>query len=156
MIVRIEAFTYSYGNKIPKKYTCDGEEISPCMIWDEVPEGTKSFALIMEDLDVPSRSTPLTLWLVYNIPGDLREIATNAVPEQATVGTNDMEKVGYSGPCPEPGTDYQRYRIQLYALDTELDLPSDATKHTLMTAMKDHILATTDAIGIYKRYDHKK
>ncbi len=152
MIVRIEAFTTSYGDTIPKKYTCDGEEISPGLKWDDVPSGTKSFALIMEDLDVPSRSNPLTLWIVYNIPGDVREIETNTIPDEAQVGTNDLGKGGYSGPCPEPGTDPQRYRLQVYALDTEFDIPAGETKHTLMTAMKDHILATAEALATYKRH----
>lgn len=154
MLLRIEAFTYKHGNKIPKKYTCDGEELSPGIIWDEVPKDTKSFALIMEGLDVPHRSTPLVLWVVYNIPGDLREIATDSLPEKAVVGTNDLGKLGYSGPCPQPGPDHQRYQVQLYALDEELYLPPSATKQDLVHAMKDHILDTARAIGTYER--HKK
>ncbi len=152
MIVHIEAFTCSCGNTIPKKYTCDGEEISPGIKWDDVPQETKSFVLMMEDLDVPNRSNPLTIWIVYNIPGDIREIETNSLPEQAKIGVNDLGKVSYSGPCPEPGPDHQRYRMQLYALDTKLDVPSGTMKHTLMSTMKDHILATAESIATYKRH----
>ncbi len=152
MKVRIEAFTYSYGNIIPEKYTCYGEEISPGVIWDEVPEGTESFTLIMEALDIPERSNPLTLWLMYDIPANLREIATNAVPEFAKLGTNDREIAGYGGPCPDPGPNLQRYRITLYALDKELDLPAGEIKQTIETAMKDHILAKAEAIATYKRH----
>ena len=152
MIVRVEAFTYSYGNTIPIKYTCDGEEISPGLTWHDVPEGTKSFTLIMEGLDIPSRSTPLTLWIVFDIPGDVREITTNAVPEFAKLGTNDRGEADYSGPCPEPGPDIQRYCIKLYALDIEIDLPAGETKQSIETAMKDHILATAEVIATYKRH----
>lgn len=154
MILRIEAFTYKYGNKIPKKYTCDGQEISPGLIWDKVPEGTKSFALIMENLDASGQSNPLVLWIVYNIPGNLREIPTGTLPEKAQVGTNDLGVIGYSGPCPKPGPDHQRYQVQLYALDEELYLPPSATKQDLVHAMKDHILDTSQVIGTYER--HKK
>ncbi len=152
MIVRVEAFTSSHGNMIPIKYTCDGEQISPGVTWHDVPEGTQSFTLIMEALEVPNRSNPLTLWIVFDIPSDVREIVTNSIPEFAKLGTNDLENADYNGPCPEPGPDTHRYCIKLYALDKELDLPAGTTKHTIETAMKDHILAKDEAIATYKRH----
>ena len=153
MKIRIEAFMCKCGDIIPRKYTCDGEGISPGLTWDDVPEKTKSFALIMEDLDVPNLSHPLTLWIVYNIPGDIREIVKNSVPEHAKLGTNDKEKTGYSGPCPEPGPRHQRYQIQVFALDTELVLlPPGATKQELMAAMKNHIVTTAEATATYRRH----
>ncbi len=152
MIVRVEAFTSSHGNTIPIKYTCDGEQISPGVTWHDVPEGTQSFMLIMEALDVPNRSNPLTLWIVFDIPSDVREIVTNSVPEFAKLGTNDRGKADYSGPCPAPGPTLQRYCIKLYALDKELDLPAGTIKRTLEAAMKDHILAKDEAIATYKRH----
>lgn len=152
MKLRIEAFIYNYGNNIPIKYTCDGEEISPGIKWSEVPEGTKTFAIIMEGLDTPDRSNPLVLWILYNIPGKIREIVTDTIPEDANVGTNDLGKVGYTGPCPKPGPDHQRYRVQLYALDTTLNLSDGATKQEFLHAAKNHILNTTEVIGVYERY----
>ncbi|MCL4361812.1 YbhB/YbcL family Raf kinase inhibitor-like protein [Candidatus Dependentiae bacterium] len=154
MKLHIDAFEYSHGtHKIPKKYTCDGEQISPHIKWEDVPENTKSFALIMENLDAPHRSTPLALWIVYNIPGDVKEIETNSIPKQAKIGTNDLGKARYTGPCQSPGPiRHEKTSIQLYALDTELDLPAGATKHDLVKAMKNHILEKVEFIAFYQPY----
>ncbi len=153
MIIRINAFTQSHGNTIPKKYTCDGEDISPEIIWDEVPEKTESFVLIMEGLDVPHRSNPLVLWVVYNIPGTARNIASNSIPKEAKVGINDLGKKQYNGPCPKPGTHHQRYRATLYALDkTFVFLPDDVTKEVLVKAMKNHVLGTAEEIAFGERH----
>lgn len=154
MLIRINAFIQPSGNTtIPKKYTCDGQGVSPEMQWDEVPEKTESFVLIMEGLDVPNRSNPLVLWVVYNIPGTVREVKSNAIPEQSKVGINDLGKKQYSAPCPKPGPHHQRYSVTLYALDKALAfLPDDVTKEYLVKAMKDHILATAQAIGFCERH----
>ena len=152
MKLNIDAFMYRYGNKIPSKYTCDGQELSPRIEWDEVPENTQSFAILMEDLDVPHRSNPLVLWLLYNIPVATRVIETGIIPDGAQIGTNDLGKCSYSGPCPHPSPDYQRYSVQLYALDTVLDLENCTTAPVFFTAAKDHILARVEAIGTYERY----
>ena len=148
----IEAFLNHSDNKIPQKYTCLGEEISPGMTWEDVPEKTKSFAITMEAIDVPNRSTPLVLWIVYNISENVRKFKTNSVPENALIGTNDLGKTAYSGPCPEPGAKHHRYIVQLYALDAVVDLPAGATKHDLIHAMKNHILAEDRAIGTFDIY----
>lgn len=154
MFLRVEAFTSdSYGSKIPRKYSAEGEEISPGLIWQNVPEGTKSFAIIFKGLDTPDRSTPLTLWLVYNIPATVSEINTGQVPEGSQVGKNDRDRVGYSGPCPKAGPDHQRYSVELYALDTVLDLPDGATEHEFMKAAKGHILSETAIFATYERYE---
>ena len=153
MLIRINAFTQSHSNTIPKKYTCDGEGISPEISWDEVPEKTESFALIMEGLDVPNRSNPLVLWVIYNIPGPLRAIASNSTPSEAKVGINDLGKKRYSAPCPKPGTHKQRYQVTLYSLDkTFVFLPDETTKEELVKAMKHHILAVTENIGFCERH----
>lgn len=150
--MRVEAFTQRYKSQIPEKYTCDGESISPGIIWDEVPENTKSFAIIMEGMDTPDRSNPLVLWLVYNIPSDVREIKTNTVPQGAQLGTNDFGEQGYRAPCPKPGPEHYRYSVQLYALDTILDLNEGATLKDFLYAAKDHMLDQIEVIGTYERY----
>ena len=153
MFLRVEAFiSGSYDNKIPKKYTCDGGEVSPGMHWEDAPEGTKSFAIVMRGIDTPDRSTPLVLWLVYNIPGNVYEIKTGEIPEGAQVGTNDRGKIGYSGPCPKPGPDHQRYIVQIYALDSVLDLPDEVTEKEFMKAAKDHILDDIEIVAVYETY----
>jgi Raf kinase inhibitor-like YbhB/YbcL family protein len=158
MIIRIEAFTdSSYGVSIPKKYTCDGGKVSPGLTWDEVPQKTKSFALIMEDLDVPNRSNPLVTWVIYHIPGDVRVIKTGSLPTGAKVGLNDLGKTTYGAPCPEPGTYQHRYQVQLYALDTELMLPNGTVdKQALMKAMKGHILETATTVATCESYKKGK
>src|SRR3990167_973981 len=151
MELQIDAFTSNHKDEIPKKYTCDGEEQSPCLQWGDVPSNVKSFALVMEALDVPHRSNPLVLWVVYNIPGDVRKIATNTLPKEALVGTNDLGKIGYSGPCPKPGSKHERYHIVLFALDIKLDLVPGATEYDLTRAMKGHILDTGEEVAVHER-----
>lgn len=152
MYLKIEAFTYSYGNKIPSKYTCDGQEISPGMTWFDVPEESKSFAIVMEGLDTPKRSNPLVLWLIYNIPGNIRKIETGTIPDGTQVGKNDIGLEQYSGPCPTPGPDHQRYLIRLYALDSKLDLDDGITYQDFKRATKDHILDKTEYVATYEKY----
>jgi hypothetical protein len=155
MILRIEAFTNENGNNvIPKKYTCNGEEVSPGVQWSEAPEKTKSFVLLMEGIDEHDRSNPLLLWLLYNIPGDLREIITNEIPVGAHVAINDLGKQGYTGPCPEPGKTHYQYQITLHALDAKLFLPNTAPAHgkEIKRAMKDHIIATAYALATYENH----
>lgn len=151
MYIHIEAFSYRYGNRIPKKYTCDGEQISPGMSWNDVPEGTKTFAIMLEDLDAPVRRGSLVLWLVYDIPADVRGIETGEIPQNARVGTNDLGKTRYDGPCPVPGSNHQRYSVLLFALDTFIG-EDDVDKKEFLKRIKGHILARAEAIGTYERH----
>lgn len=137
---------------IPKKYACDGIDVSPPLVWTSVPEGTKSFAIICDDPDAP-RGTWIH-WVIFNIPADTRELPENIPPQKTLIigvkqGINDFRKIGYGGPCPPSGT--HRYYFYLYALDTEINLESGATKEQLLKAMKGHILAEGQLMGKYKR-----
>jgi Raf kinase inhibitor-like YbhB/YbcL family protein len=154
MFLKIEAFSCgSCGSGIPTKYTCDGSEISPGMQWSDVPENVKSFAVLMEGLDTPNRSNPLVLWLLYDIPRDIREIKTNSLPAGTKVGKNDRGRLGYSGPCPNPGTDHQRYLIRLYALGEPLMLSEGLTKDEFVRLAKEHIIDQTEVVATYERFD---
>ncbi len=149
MEIKIKSAAFEEGGMIPKKYTCDGRDVSPPLSWTSVPEGTKSLALICDDPDAPTRGTWIH-WVIFNIPADTRELPESIPPQRtlaigAKQGINDFRKIGYGGPCPPSGT--HRYYFYLYALDTEINLEGGATKEQLMRAMEGHILAE----GKYKR-----
>ncbi|HSE83380.1 MAG TPA: YbhB/YbcL family Raf kinase inhibitor-like protein [Thermodesulfobacteriota bacterium] len=152
MGIKVTSTAFEDGGMIPKKYTCDGQDISPPLSWDSVPDRTKSIALISSDPDAP-RGT-WTHWVIYNIPPDARGLPEN-VPTQKTLqngakqGINDFRKIGYGGPCPPGGT--HRYYFNVYALDTEIDLDAGASEEELFKAMEGHILAEGELMGKYKR-----
>jgi Raf kinase inhibitor-like YbhB/YbcL family protein len=147
----LSSTAFSDGGVIPDKYTCQGEDISPPLLWDKPPAGTRSLALIVDDLDT---SNKFTHWVIFNIPPDASEL-----PESLTAGStvagfregkNDFVKVGYGGPCPPSGKAH-RYRFTFYALDTTLSLEAGATKGQVLDAMEGHILAQGQLIGTYRR-----
>jgi len=135
------------GELIPSKFTCDGQDVNPALAIGNVPAGTKSLALIMDDPDAPNGTW--VHWVLWNIDPAMREIKENSVPAGAKPGTNDFRKTSYGGPCPPPGT--HRYFFKMYALDTMLDLGSGATKAALEKEMKGHVLAQGELMGRYKR-----
>ena len=152
MAITITSSAFAEGAIIPKKYTCDAEDISPDLKWSGVPQGTKSLALICDDPD--SRGGPWVHWVLFNIPAEVTALAAG-VPSDATLkngarhGQNDFRKLGYGGPCPPRSA--HRYFFKLYALDTVLTLESGSTKDQVLAAMKGHILAEGQLMGKYKR-----
>ena len=132
---------------IPEKYTCDGKDINPPLLIENIPSGTKSMALIVDDPDAPEGTW--VHWVVWNISPDTKEMKESSVPGGAQQGVNDFRKHEYGGPCPPSGT--HRYFFKLYALDTMLNLGSKAKKSDLEQAMKGHILEKTELIGRYRR-----
>jgi len=143
---------FKHGGKIPKRYTCDGEDISPPLKWNGVPKGTKSFAIICDDPDAPMGTW--VHWVYYNIPVEVRSLPENIAPEEnpaigGVQGINDFKRIGYGGPCPPWGT--HRYFFKLYALDEMLDLPSRLTKEELLRSIEGHILDKAVLMGIYSR-----
>ena len=153
MSLSISSSAFNEGDRIPDKYTCEGEDISPQLSWSDTPEGTKSFTLICDDPDAPMGTWDH--WLIYNIPAD-SEGLSEAVPTDESLtdgskqGLNSWEKKSYGGPCPPPG-DPHRYFFKLYALDTMLTLTGDADKSTLENAMQEHILAEAKLMGTFSR-----
>lgn len=151
---------------VPARYTGVGNDVSPPLAWEDVPVGTKSFALICDDPDAPSRARPRpegpwVHWVIYNIPADAREIpeGISRVPSPVEVsgssqGCNDFrtDNSGYRGPMPPPGSGPHRYFFRLYALDDLLDLPvAEASKVALLAAMKSHVLAEAELVGTFER-----
>ncbi len=141
------------GEKIPAKYTCSGQNISPPLSWTEPPTGTKSLALVVDDLEAPFGI--FTHWVIFNIEHDIIELP-EAVPteEQLPNGTlqcrNSFQRIGYSGPVPPPGNPH-RYEFTLNALDRVLDLKAGTSKDQLINAIKGHILAQGKLTGIFQR-----
>jgi Raf kinase inhibitor-like YbhB/YbcL family protein len=144
----VSSNAFENNTLIPGKYTCDGENISPQVSWSQGPEGTKSYVLICDDPDAPSKVW--VHWLIYNIPSTVLEIPENAAGiEGAKYGTNDFGKTAYGGPCPPHGTHH--YHFKIYALDSELLLDAGASKEEIESAMKRHILAHGELICKYAR-----
>ena len=142
--LKVISTVFSHNGHIPSEYTCDGKDINPPIEVSNIPEGTKTLALIMEDPDAP-RGT-FDHWLVWNISPN------EAIAEQANPGisgTNDFGKTGYGGPCPPSGV--HRYFFKIYALDAKLDLLAGADKNALLEAMTDHILAEGVIMGLYQK-----
>lgn len=144
--MKLTSPAFENNNEIPLEYTCDGPNIAPELNIEDVPENTKSLALIMDDPDAPAGTW--VHWVVWNIPSDARTIAKGTEP-QGTQGTTSFGKQGYGGPCPPSGT--HRYFFKLYALDTTLELKDGSTKEQLEQAMDGHIIEKVDLIGTYKR-----
>ena len=152
MTIKITSSAFTEGSMIPKRYTCDAEDVSPDLTWTGVPEGTKSLALICDDPDAPMGTW--VHWVLFNLPPDINGLHAEIPPEKtlkngARHGQNDFRKFGYGGPCPPGGT--HRYFFKLYALDTVINLESGITKAQLLEAMEGHILAEGQLMGKYKR-----
>lgn len=155
MSISLTSSAFENGKRIPKDYTGEGKDISPALQWSGIPEGTEEIVLICDDPDAPSPE-PWVHWVIYGIPptaGGLPE----AVPKKETLedgskqGKNSWGRIGYGGPMPPPGHGTHRYFFRLYALDTQINLPSGATKKEVLKALEGHILAEGELIGTYER-----
>ena len=141
---------------IPPRYTCDSDDVSPPLAWDDVPNGTKSFALIVDDPDAPDPAAPKMVyvhWVLYDIPASASSLPEGATAKTLPPGThqgkNDFGKSDYGGPCPPIGR--HRYFHKLYALDTSLGDRGQLSKNELLAAIKDHVLAESQLVGTYER-----
>lgn len=152
MKIKIFSTAFGEGGMIPKKYTCDGENVSPPLEWSGIPEGTRSIAIISDDPDAPVGTW--VHWVIFNIPPTVNGVPENVPPvgvleNGSRQGSNDFRKIGYGGPCPPKGT--HRYYFKIYTLDKELGLDAGATKEDLLAEMEGHILGEGQLIGLYKR-----
>jgi Raf kinase inhibitor-like YbhB/YbcL family protein len=145
---------FESDGKIPSKYTCEGEDVSPPLAIAGVPSGTKSLALIVDDPDAPDPRAPKRVWVhwvVHNLPPDIDALPDRAgLPAGAADGLNDWKQTGYRGPCPPIGR--HRYFHKLYALDTVLPAKG-MTKAELESAMDGHILARAELMATYEKGD---
>jgi Raf kinase inhibitor-like YbhB/YbcL family protein len=165
----ISSPSFGDGTRIPTQYTCSATTpppsgprnistgVSPALQWANAPKGTAAFVLILHDPDahIPKAATDITHWVVFNIPGDVTQLA-EAVPPDAPLangalqGTNVTGKAAYQGPCAGPGNPHH-YTFELSALDAKLDLPQGATREQIQGAMQGHVLGSAVYIGLFNR-----
>jgi Raf kinase inhibitor-like YbhB/YbcL family protein len=157
MTIQITCTAFADGAAIPKKYTGDGEDVSPPLAWSKVPERTKELALICDDPDAPT-AEPWVHWVLYKIPADLPGLAEGIgkaarlkSPALMLQGKNSWNTVGYRGPKPPPDHGIHHYFFRLYALTSKLSVAAGLTKATLLNEMADHVLGQGQLVGTYLR-----
>lgn len=144
--MKLTSNAFQHNGNIPEKYTCEGANVSPQLEISQVPENTKTLALIMDDPDAPAGTWDH--WVLFNMPANTTSIPEGTEP-QGIPGKNSWGKTGYGGPCP-PDREH-RYFFKLYALDAELDLHNGTAKSQLERSMQGHILTKTELIGKYNK-----
>lgn len=152
MNFQLLSVVFIHEGDIPDRYTCKGKDLSPPLMWKNPPEKTKSFALIMEDVDTPIGV--ITHWVVYNVPPKKKELP-EGLPYQVSFsdgtiqGINFRRQNGYMGPCPPWGK--HRYYFKIFALDTVLRVDPKMSKRKLLKTIKEHILSQTSLVGYYSK-----
>ncbi len=156
MTLTLHSTAFDHNGAIPRKYTCEGADLSPPLAWEGVPQGTRSLALIVDDPDAPDPANPRMTWVhwvLFNISPETTAIfegaAAKGLPPGCRQGRNDWKRTGYGGPCPPIGR--HRYFHKLYALDIKLANLHTPTKAELEAAMEGHILAQAELVGIYQK-----
>lgn len=153
MTFNLELSSAKYGERLSQKYTCDGQDYSPEILWADPPSSTKSFILIMEDPDAP-RGT-FVHWVLYNIKPGVKQLQENIPKEKAVddgmaQGVNSFNRIGYNGPCP-PRKSVHRYFFYLYAVLQEPDLEPGLSKNDLMGIIKDRTVKQASTMVKYGR-----
>ncbi len=150
--IKISSPVFEDGGLIPQECTCSGENISPPLNWEGVPEGAQSLALIVDDPDASDE--PFVHWVLYDLPPDVQGLSKD-MPQDKTFpiggvqGINSTNRIGYMGPCPASGT--HRYYFTLYALDEKLNMEAGETKDRILDAMEGHIIGRGQIMGRFKR-----
>jgi Raf kinase inhibitor-like YbhB/YbcL family protein len=153
MSLTVTSTSFRSGGDIAKKFSCDGEDVSPQISWSGAPEGSKAFVLIAEDPDAPAGTW--THWVLYDVPAATTSFdeglsKAEQLPDGLKQGRNDFRKIGYNGPCPPAGKPH-RYFFRLYALDRILNVKPGAARSEIEKAMQGHILAQGEYMGRYRR-----
>ncbi len=150
--INISSNSFKNNERIPAKYTCQGDETSPPLHWDNIPKNTKSIAIICDDPDAPAGTW--IHWIIFNIPPKMNELTEN-FPHESIMdngikqGLNSSNFVGYQGPCPPSGE--HRYFFKIYALDIILDIGYNIHKEDLLSVIETHILGYGEMIGLYEK-----
>ena len=152
MALEVTSPAFKDGERIPVKYTADGDDMSPPLSWSRA-ENVSEYVLICDDPDAPGGT--FTHWIMYNIPSGFTSLPAGVrqeeEPDYGAIQTkNSMGNVGYNGPSPPPGKPHH-YIFKLYALDAKLNLTPGMTKNQLLTAMKGHVIAEGNLTGMYGR-----
>ena len=156
MALKLKSSAFDNGAEIPARYTCEGEDVSPPLSWEGVPEASRSLVLIVDDPDAPDPAAPKVVWVHWvlcNIPPEINTLAEHitsaTLPAGAIEGINDWQRLGYGGPCPPIGR--HRYFHKLYALDIVLKDLNKPSKALVEAAMQGHIIAQAELIGTCQR-----
>ena len=150
--MNLTSTAFEGGGPIPTRYTGEAEDVSPALAWSDVPEGTKSFALICHDPDAPlvkPGTYGFVHWVLYGIPGSVTELAEGV--GDYVQGVNDFGNAGYGGPMPPPGHGTHHYFFWLLALDSEIDLPAGLTLWELLERTEPNIIGMNRLVGTYSR-----
>lgn len=145
--MKIISSAFEHNTMMPSMYTCDGVNINPPLTFEDIPKEAESLVLLVDDPDAPGGT--FHHWSIYNMDPTTTHIEENAKLTSGVEGITSYGTTGYKGPCPPSGT--HRYFFKLYALDTKLDLPDKATYNEIQNAMQNHILASSELIGLYSR-----
>jgi Raf kinase inhibitor-like YbhB/YbcL family protein len=143
----LESDAFDNAQPIPSRHSCEGEDVSPSLRWANVPEGTLSLALVVDDPDAPGGV--FTHWITWGLDPAAEGLAGGEPAPRD--GQNDFGTAGYRGPCPPPGHGRHRYVFRLYALDADAELGAGAAKAGLEQAIEGHVLTLAELVGTYER-----
>lgn len=146
--------SFAHGEEIPRRHTCQGQDLSPRLEWSGAPPGTRAFALIVEDPDAPDPQAPRTIWshwVLYDLPASVSALdeGVRDLPAGTHEGVNDWKRSGYGGPCPPIGR--HRYFHRLFALERALGDLQRPTRLVLLDAMQGRVLAQAELVGTYQK-----
>ena len=145
--MNITSSAFENNQPIPQKYSCNGENVSPPLSIREIPEGTRSLAILVDDPDAPAKVW--VHWLIWNINPKSSVILEGNVPEGTVKGSNDFNNTGWEGPCPPSGT--HRYFFRVYALDKTIDLSEGARRSDMEKAIEGHVIDSAELVGLYSK-----
>lgn len=156
MTFSIDSTAFAANGEIPRRFTCEGEDLSPSLAWTGAPAGTRSFVLVVDDPDAPDPAAPKMTWVhwvLYDLPPDApglpEAVEPSALPAGTREGLNDWRRTGWGGPCPPIGR--HRYFFRLFALDTTLGDLGRPTRAALEKAMSGHVIARAELLGTYQK-----
>jgi len=157
MTISVTSTAFEAGKSIPKKYTGEGEDLSPPLAWSKLPQGAKEIVVICDDPDAPT-SEPWVHWVLYKVPADAAGLP-EGLPREKTLkalagaaqGVNSFGKIGYGGPMPPVGHGTHHYHFKVYALDKAVPAPPGVDKKKLLAEIRGHVLAEGELVGTYQR-----
>jgi Raf kinase inhibitor-like YbhB/YbcL family protein len=156
--MKLASSSFADRGAIPRRHTCEGDDVSPPLTWSELPQGTRSLVLIVDDPDAPDPAAPRVTWVhwvLYDLPPESRGLAedvdTTALPAGTRPGRNSWKRTSYGGPCPPIGR--HRYFHKLYALDVVLPDLHEPDAKALEKAMQGHVLARAELVGTYQKQE---
>jgi Raf kinase inhibitor-like YbhB/YbcL family protein len=147
--MKLTSTSFSEGQEIPVRHTCDGENVAPDLAWSDLPPGAQSLALVCFDPDAPSGT--FTHWTVWDLDPSLKGVPEGQIPRAARQGVNGFGQPGYGGPCPPRGHGVHHYHFQLSALRQPLDIDAGASQASFTAALRAHEIERAEPVGVYER-----